>query len=151
MSGRPWCNMKNDNTTKITIEYAPSIHDKFSLMKNLYEANIANGMLEGTQCWVLMKDIQSHLVGGCKFYLFDDFIYIDELWIHDSFQHQGYGEKLLFTIEEEAKRKKCKISQVETYDFQNAKTFYEKYGYKEESRHSLMNGKHMMYFLKKVL
>jgi GNAT superfamily N-acetyltransferase len=135
----------------IKVEYHPKESDKEELSNNLYLSNVKKGMPERTICWVLMKDNEENLIGGSTFYLFEEFVYVDQLWVHEEYQGQGLGQKILQAVENEAREKGALASHLDTFSFQNAKAFYEKCGYHETSRHDSINGKHIRYFMMKSL
>lgn len=107
-------------------------------------------MARRTLCWVLMKE-QDRLLGGCAFYIFDKFVFIDEIWLHEDLQGQGFGKQILTAAETEAKNKGCSIAYLDTFSFQNAKGFYEKCGYQEIFQHPALDGKHLRFYMKKKL
>jgi len=53
---------------------------------------------------------------------------IDILWVKDEHRNKGYATALLNAVESEAREMGCKISHLDTFDFQ-AKELYEKLGY----------------------
>ncbi|MCL2753244.1 MAG: GNAT family N-acetyltransferase [Defluviitaleaceae bacterium] len=53
---------------------------------------------------------------------------IDVLWIKDEHRNKGYAKILMNDVENEARKMGCRISHLDTFDFQ-AKELYEKLGY----------------------
>jgi len=53
---------------------------------------------------------------------------IDVLWVKDEHRNKGYAKVLVNYVEDEARKMGCKISHLDTFDFQ-AKELYEKLGY----------------------
>lgn len=141
---------KPKKNIEINIDYHPDEHDTTLLSTSLYDSNVKKGMSARTPCWVLMKN-HNHLLGGCAFYIFDQFVFIDEIWLHEDYQGQGYGREILTAAETEAKKKGCESAYLDTFSFQNAKGFYEKLGYQEIFQHPSLDGKEMRYFMKKKL
>jgi GNAT superfamily N-acetyltransferase len=77
-------------------------------------------------------------------------LYTDALWVHEQHRHRGLGTKLLRNLEEEAKKKGCTLSHLDTFDFQG-KAFYEKLGYELFGILDECPPGHQRYFLKKAL
>ncbi|MCL2377274.1 MAG: GNAT family N-acetyltransferase [Defluviitaleaceae bacterium] len=55
-------------------------------------------------------------------------LHIDLLWVKDEHRNKGYASALLNDAENTAKEMGCKLSHLDTFDFQ-AKGLYEKLGY----------------------
>jgi len=53
---------------------------------------------------------------------------IDVLWVKDEHRKKGYAKALLNCVENEARKMGCRVSHLDTFDFQ-AKELYEKLGY----------------------
>ncbi len=53
---------------------------------------------------------------------------IEILWVKEDCRNRGYASALVKDVETIAKEKNCKISHLDTFDFQ-ARGFYEKLGY----------------------
>ncbi len=77
-------------------------------------------------------------------------LYIDELWVHPQYRHQGYGSQLLMEVEHEAKVLGGYLVHLSTFDFQ-AKTFYMMKGYEIFGVLEDCPKGHLEYFLKKKL
>jgi|WetSurMetagenome_2_1015567.scaffolds.fasta_scaffold365469_2 GNAT superfamily N-acetyltransferase len=99
---------------------------------------------------VLLRDAQGKLVGGLLGGTFWRWLHIDTLWIRADARSLGYGRKLMAAAEQEAIRRGCRHSQVETHDFQ-ALGFYLKNGYSLFAQLDDMPPEHIKYFLKKDL
>ena len=67
--------------------------------------------------------------GGILGEIFWDWLHIDLLWVKEELRGQGYGKRLLFQIEEEARKLGAKNVFLDTFSFQ-APGFYEKHGYR---------------------
>lgn len=71
----------------------------------------------------------NEVVGGiCARVYGWNILYIDTLWVKEEYRNKGYASALVKDVEAKAKAMKCKISHLDTYDFQ-AKDFYERLGY----------------------
>jgi len=77
---------------------------------------------------VVLRDEQSQLAGGLLADTFWRWLHVNTLWIREDVRSAGYGRKLLAVAEQEAIRRGCRHSQLETHDFQ-ALDFYQKLGY----------------------
>jgi ribosomal protein S18 acetylase RimI-like enzyme len=53
---------------------------------------------------------------------------ITSLWVHPSLRRNGYGSRLLQTLEQEARSQQCHSALLDTYSFQ-APEFYQRLGY----------------------
>lgn len=76
----------------------------------------------------LLRDENENILGGITGTIFWRHLHIDFLWVDQSLRGQGYGEKLLQSIEEIAITNQCRLIQLDTFSFQ-APEFYQKYGY----------------------
>ncbi|MHB1153783.1 MAG: GNAT family N-acetyltransferase [Eubacteriales bacterium] len=70
----------------------------------------------------------NEVVGGILTKIYWNILYVDILWVKDEYRHKGYATALLTDVENTAKEMNCKISHLETFEFQ-AKGLYEKFGY----------------------
>jgi GNAT superfamily N-acetyltransferase len=77
-------------------------------------------------------------------------LYTDVLWVHEHYRHRGLGTKLIRKVEEEAKKRGCTLSHLDTFDFQG-KAFYEKLGYEPFGILNECPPGHQRIFLKKAL
>lgn len=68
------------------------------------------------------------IIGGILSEVYWNILNIDVLWVKEEYRNKGYGTALLADVENAAKRMNCKISHLDTFDFQ-AKDLYEKLGY----------------------
>lgn len=69
-----------------------------------------------------------NVVGGILAEIFWGVLSIDILWVEESSRNKGYASALIKDVENIAKENNCKISLLDTFDFQ-ARGFYEKLGY----------------------
>ena len=68
------------------------------------------------------------VVGGILAEIFWGILTIDILWVKEDYRNRGYASALVKDVENTAKEKNCKLSHLDTADFQ-ARGFYEKLGY----------------------
>ena len=70
------------------------------------------------------------LLGGMTGFTQWQWLYVDYLWVAEDGRRGGLGSRLLRAAEEEAVRRGCGWSRLNTYDFQ-APGFYAKHGYEQ--------------------
>lgn len=94
---------------------------------------------------------EGEIIAGClaKMYCWN-VIYVDILWIDESYRKQGLGSKLLKEIERIAVEENCTLIHLDTFDFQ-AKDFYIKHGYEVFGILEDCPKEHCRYYLKKKL
>ncbi|HML88764.1 MAG TPA: GNAT family N-acetyltransferase [Methylomusa anaerophila] len=100
-----------------------------------------------------LKDDDGNIVGGITATInyFRARCYIDMLWTDAKLRGQGFGTKLLQTMEQMAVAADCKIILVDTFSFQ-APHFYAKRGYELYGKLDDFPGVgHSQYFYKKDL
>ena len=68
------------------------------------------------------------VIGGIIGGTYWGWMYIDVLWVHESYRGQGIGSKLLREAEKEAVRRGCRHVHLDTMSWQ-APDFYKKHGY----------------------
>lgn len=97
----------------------------------------------------IIKGTDGDIIAGIHSVLYGwNCLYIDVLWIKESFRKQGYGTLLLNEVERIAKEKGCKLVHLDTFDFQ-AKDFYMKQGYAVFGILDECPTAHKRYFMKK--
>ena len=77
-------------------------------------------------------------------------LYIDVLWVKESYRKCGLGSVLLKEVEGIAKDKGCHLIHLDTFDFQ-AKDFYLKHGFEVFGVLDDCPPEHKRYYLKKSL
>jgi len=77
-------------------------------------------------------------------------LFIDLLFVEEKYRNQGYGKALLQKVEYEAKKQKCHLIHLDTFDFQ-AKEFYMKNGFEVFGILDDCPKGHRRYYLKKSL
>lgn len=95
-----------------------------------------------------VRDEKAQVLGGCNGNIGYGWMYVDQLWVHESLRNKGYGTKLMNAAEQLAKDKQCVAAAVNTMDWE-ALDFYKKLGYRVEfERHGLAKNS-IYYFLRK--
>ena len=129
--------------------------DSDYIIEKLVEYNLSKvpQVQEVAYVWLnkIVENDDKEVVGGilAKMYCWN-VIYIDALWINENYRGFGLGEKLLFEIENIAKKEKCYLIHLDTFDFQ-AKNFYIKNGYEVLGVLDNCPKDHKRFFLKKYL
>jgi len=77
---------------------------------------------------VLLQDAADVTIGGLWGRTLWGQLYIDILFVPEELRRNGMGRELVLQAEEEAVRRGCHCSWLDTYEFQ-AKPFYERLGY----------------------
>jgi GNAT superfamily N-acetyltransferase len=77
---------------------------------------------------VFLRDSDEHIVGGLVGETYWQWLYVDVLWVQESFRRKGYGDALLATAEKEAVKRGCHSVYLDTFSFQFPE-FYQKRGY----------------------
>lgn len=106
----------------------PFVNLNFSVKDT--EGNIIAGVSSTLYCW------------GC--------LYIDLLWVEETYRKNGYGSMLLAELEQMAKEQGGNISHLDTFDFQ-ARDFYLNNGYEVFGVLEDCPTNHHRYYLKKML
>ena len=74
-------------------------------------------------------DAEGNVIGGLLGGTYWGWLYVDILWVDESYRRQGIGSKLLAQAEGEAVRRGCHHVHVDTMSWQ-APLFYQKHGYR---------------------
>ena len=94
----------NFNSSKV-----PFVNPYLPISRCIKEGNeVVGGILAQVYCW--------------------DVLGIDVLWVKEDCRNKGYATALIKDVEETAIKNGCKLSHLDTFDFQ-ARGFYEKLGY----------------------
>ena len=80
---------------------------------------------------VYIRDDNGGIIAGLTGNTHGNWPTIKYLWVSEELRSQGVGSRILKQAEEEAKKRGCKYSFLDTFSFQ-APEFYKKYGYKEQ-------------------
>lgn len=95
-----------------------------------------------------IRNEDNKVIGGCNGNIGYGWVYVDQLWVHESLRGQGYGTQLMQAAENLAKEKGCISAAVNTMDWE-ALDFYKKLGFRVEfERHGLAKNS-IYYFLRK--
>jgi GNAT superfamily N-acetyltransferase len=76
---------------------------------------------------VLARD-SGKIVGGLRAITLWNWLFVNILWVEESFRGKGLGKKMLLAAEQEAVKRGCLHAHLDTFDFQ-ALPFYQRLGY----------------------
>lgn len=113
----------------LPIENQPARQDIDFIDEQLKAYNIAQtGVAFGGELACFVRNDQGEIIAGLFGYTWGNCCQIEILWVHASQRGLGYGSRLLHSAEEEATRRGCTVSVLDTFSFQ-APGFYQKHGY----------------------
>lgn len=99
---------------------------------------------------VAADDENKSLLGGLKGHTQHGWLYVAWLWVSENSRHSGVGSRLMILAEQEAKKRGCHSSYLNTFSFQ-ALEFYKKHGYEVYGELTDFPKGHSRIFLKKKL
>jgi GNAT superfamily N-acetyltransferase len=135
---------------KVIVDYAPTEADNAVVREGMTAFNESILGERDKIFSIFLKNDLGKVFGGLQAFLGTEAVYIEVLWVEKDLQKQGYGTKLLDTLEQEAIKNGCKFVTVDSYDFQ-AKEFYLKKGYERIGELKNYWLGHSKIFLKKTL
>jgi GNAT superfamily N-acetyltransferase len=132
----------SDNVTSAEIGF---------LDERINEHNIARtGVDDGKYLAVWLRDEAEQIVGGLFGWTWAGWLEIRFLWIREDVRGQDYGRKMLLLAEQEAIRRGCQRSVLDSYSFQ-APAFYQKLEYEVFGELPGFPGAHTRYYMWKDL
>lgn len=136
---------------KIEIAVEPQSNDIKFIVQQVTSFNI-NYTGDGNcrDLAIFLRDENGHIVGGLTGETYWQWLHVDFLWVHESLRLEGYGYDLLATAEQEALKRGCHYSYLDTFSFQ-APDFYQKCGYVIFGELSDFPQGNSRFFLKKKL
>lgn len=99
---------------------------------------------------LLLKDSQGTVIGGLEGHTYFGWLFIENLAVDESVRKSGWGTRLLEAAHDEARRRGCHHSWLDTFSFQ-ALPFYEKLGYTVFGTLDDFPKSHRRYFLQRAL
>ena len=112
-----------------SIEHNPSDRAIQALRNELIAYNIATAGIDASRAVaVFLYDAPGQLLGGVVGTIWGQCLEITYLWVHRDLRGNGYGSRLLQTLEQEARTQQCQWASLDTYSFQ-APAFYQRHGY----------------------
>jgi GNAT superfamily N-acetyltransferase len=113
---------------QLDIEDQPSDEDIQFLESRIYEYNVASTDVDdGRPLSVIIRGGDER-VAGLFGHTWGGVFEVKTLWVREELRGRGLGKRLLAAAEEEARRRGCSRSILETHSFQ-APDFYFKLGY----------------------
>jgi GNAT superfamily N-acetyltransferase len=97
-----------------------------------YNAKFASNA-DWTPRWIVARDAGGAVQGGVRFVLSFDWLFVQWLWVAETYRGQGVGSKLLAGAEASAREQACRGAYLDTFSFQAPK-FYLRHGYREFGR-----------------
>jgi ribosomal protein S18 acetylase RimI-like enzyme len=111
---------------KIEIDEAPTREDRKFLERAIDDFNARTVPGRDQRFAILLRDAEGALVGGLDGVIGWEWLFVDNLWVHDALQRHGHGRDLLARGERYARDHGCHSAWLETFQ---ALGFYEKQGY----------------------
>jgi GNAT superfamily N-acetyltransferase len=113
----------------ITVESKPKVEDRRKIFDELHRYSAAQTSDSGLQSLsIFLRNSEDDVIGGLLGETFWGWMYVEFMWIEESFRGQDYGKKLLAAAESEAISRECNNALLDTFSFQ-AFEFYQKCGY----------------------
>jgi ribosomal protein S18 acetylase RimI-like enzyme len=133
---------------KIEIDEAPSRELRKTLERAIDDFNARTVPGRDERFAILLRDAEGALMGGLDGLLGWEWLFVDNLWVHDALRRQGHGRDLLARGERYALEHGCHSVWLETFQ---ALGFYEKQGYRVFGTLPDYPAGQVRYFLKKRL
>ena len=111
---------------KIEIDESPSREDRKFLEGAIDNFNARTVPGRDQRFAILLRDADGALVGGLDGVIGWEWLFVDNLWVHDAIQRQGHGGDLLARGERYALEHGCHSVWLDTFQ---ARGFYERQGY----------------------
>ncbi|MBN2005103.1 MAG: GNAT family N-acetyltransferase [Anaerolineae bacterium] len=86
------------------------------------------GPQKGKMLCFVIRDPDQAVVGGVIAEMYWEWLCVHLIWIREDLRHQGYGQRLMASIEDEGRKRGAKYVHLDTFTFQ-APDFYRKLGY----------------------
>ncbi len=135
----------------LSIEDAPRAEDVQLLGQGLTAHALPHTGVPGFRpIGVFLRDEQNRIVAGVWGYLNWNWLSIGLVWADDALRGQGYGRRLIETLESVARERGCKYAHLDTFSYQ-ARPFYEHLGYELFATLDDYPPGHQRFFLKKRL
>jgi GNAT superfamily N-acetyltransferase len=83
--------------------------------------------------WIIGRDKDEAVQAGIRFVLAFEWLFVNWLWVADSYRKRGVGSQLMAGAEAAARAQGCRAAYLDTFTFQ-APEFYERLGYREFGR-----------------
>jgi len=118
-----------DEALSLTIEQSPEPADVQTVIRNLVAYNTSRAEPEGHQpLAVFVRDGSGAVLGGAFGYTHWGWLFVSHLWVGEDLRGQGWGSRLMASLEAAAVLRGCHSAHLDTFSFQ-ALGFYERLGY----------------------
>jgi GNAT superfamily N-acetyltransferase len=111
---------------RIELDEAPSRENRKALERAIDDFNARTVPGRDVRFAILLRDAEGVLMGGLDGVIGWEWLFVDNLWVHDELQRQGYGRDLLARAERYALDHGCHSAWLDTFQ---ALGFYRKHGY----------------------
>ena len=111
---------------RIVMDETPSREDHKTLERAIDDFNERTVPGRDHRFAILLRDAEGALAGGLDGVIGWEWLFVDNLWVHDALQGQGYGRDLLARGEDYARERGCHSVWLDTFQ---ALGFYRKCGY----------------------
>jgi len=111
---------------RVIVEEAPSRENRKVLERAIDDFNARTVPGRDQRFAILLRDGDGTLVGGLDGLIGWEWLFFDNLWVHDALKGQGYGRDLLARAERRALECGCHSAWLDTFQ---ALGFYQKCGY----------------------
>lgn len=139
------------NDLVITVKEKPTPEEAQFITGSLKEFSEAHSETRNRmELTIVVRDSESRILGGLRGVTAWRWLYLSHLWVEESLRNQRLGTRLILAAEDEARKRGCRYSHLETFSFQ-ALDFYLKLGYQQYGELEDYPPGHTRFFLKKSL
>lgn len=135
-------------TCSIIYEQNPLSKDTDILAKGIANNAKQHGLDPIEPFAFFIRNEDNAIKGGCNGNIGYNWLYIDQLWVDESYRGKGYGTRLMQAAEKLGLEKKCLYAAVNTASWE-ALDFYKKLGYRVELERDGLPRDSSFYFLRK--
>jgi len=128
----------------------PKKEDDEFVIRKIREYNSKFVLNEFELLSIFYKSDDGEIIGGLTGKTFWNWLHIEYLWVSESERDKDIGSKIILAAENEAIKRGCVGSMLDTFSFQ-APEFYKKLGYSVIGSLSDYVSKYERYYLKKKL
>jgi GNAT superfamily N-acetyltransferase len=144
--------LRQDHLMEESMEFQvtdnPVVGDNDYIIEKTREYNLEFVEKDVRPLSVYLRHENGDIIGGLTAKTFWDWLHVEYIWVDSTHRHGGVGTKLLSLAEEEAIKRGCIGSTLDTFSFQ-AKVFYEKQGYSKFGRLDRYAGAHQRFYMEK--